>query len=114
MLTCVMQIVVFLEDHHSSPSMKADTPPELGAKLFPAFRGFLVAPAGRACRQFIDSWQPLVLELQAYHVHCIFVAFCAALREPHPSCSCLRLLPSFLMPVVHVQLCTQHAHVLQI
>lgn len=41
-------IVEFLEKEFPQPSMRSDTPPTLGAKLFPAFRAFLFAAAGSA------------------------------------------------------------------
>ncbi|GIL83292.1 hypothetical protein Vretifemale_12128 [Volvox reticuliferus] len=37
-------IVVHLENEYPEPSMKSSVPPEIGAKLFPAFRGVLMGP----------------------------------------------------------------------
>ncbi|KXZ54613.1 hypothetical protein GPECTOR_4g678 [Gonium pectorale] len=37
-------IVVHLENKYPEPSMKSDVPPEIGAKLFPAFRAILLGP----------------------------------------------------------------------
>eukprot|EP00197_Chlamydomonas_leiostraca_P007868 CAMPEP_0202860610 /NCGR_PEP_ID=MMETSP1391-20130828/2261_1 /ASSEMBLY_ACC=CAM_ASM_000867 /TAXON_ID=1034604 /ORGANISM="Chlamydomonas leiostraca, Strain SAG 11-49" /LENGTH=229 /DNA_ID=CAMNT_0049539815 /DNA_START=110 /DNA_END=799 /DNA_ORIENTATION=- len=39
-------IVEHLEKLYPEPSMRSDTPADLGSKLFPAFRGFLFAAAG--------------------------------------------------------------------
>ncbi|KAG2490960.1 hypothetical protein HYH03_010637 [Edaphochlamys debaryana] len=53
-------IVVHLEDKVPEPSMKSSVPPEIGAKLFPAFRGILLGPA----EEVEAKKEALVAELQ--------------------------------------------------
>ncbi|GFR48917.1 hypothetical protein Agub_g10867 [Astrephomene gubernaculifera] len=53
-------IVVHLEDKYPEPPMKSSVPPEIGAKLFPAFRGWLLGPESEAA----DKRALLLAELQ--------------------------------------------------
>ncbi|GLC33553.1 Glutathione S-transferase dhar1 [Pleodorina starrii] len=54
-------IVVHLEEKYPQPSMKSSVPPEIGAKLFPAFRGSLMGPT----EEQEDKKALLVSELKA-------------------------------------------------